>query len=182
MAEVPVIPKPVMKKRMIALSAGLVFSATSQASLFDAVTLSAGSSDDFDTPLRIGLRGDTEYRWFESGTGYLSTYYELAVSRFADSDNPATAISLSPVLTYNFKTAGKLEPFVEFGIGLAWVSEKSVGLRETGSHFQFEDRVGAGFRSGPHDWTLRYIHYSNAGFEEPNDGLDLLMINYGYRF
>ena len=171
-----------MKKRLIALSAGLLFSATSQASLFDAVTLSAGWSDDFDVPLRIGLRGDTDYRWFESGTGYLSTYYELALSRFTDSNNPATGISLSPVLTYHFKTAGKLEPFVELGIGLTWVSEKIVGLQDLGSHFQFEDRIGAGFRSGAHDWTLRYIHYSNAGYEEPNDGLDLVMLNYGYRF
>jgi lipid A 3-O-deacylase len=172
----------VMKKRMIALSAGLLFSTTSQASLFDAVTLSAGWSNDFDIPLRIGLRGDTDYHWFESGTGYLSAYYELAVSRFADSENPATAISVSPVLTYNFRTSGKLEPFVELGIGLTWISEKRVGLREIGSSFQFEDRIGAGFRSGAHDWTLRYIHYSNAGFEDPNDGLDLVMINYGYRF
>ena len=171
-----------MKKRMIALSAGLVFSASSQASLFDAVTLSSGWSEDFDTPLRIGLRGDTGYRWFDSGTGYLSAYYELALSRFTDSNAPATAVSVSPVLTYSFKTAGTLEPFVEFGIGLTWISEKRVGLRDLGSRFQFEDRVGAGVRSGPHDWTLRYIHYSNAGLEEPNNGLNLVMVNYGYRF
>jgi lipid A 3-O-deacylase len=175
-------PDTFMKKTLIALPAAVLLSSASQASLFDAATFSAGWSDDFDTPFRIGLRGDTDYRWFESGTGYLSTYYELALSRFTDSQRPATAVSLSPVLTYNFKTSGKLEPFVELGIGLTWVSEKSVGLRELGSSFQFEDRVGAGFRNGPHDWTLRYIHYSNAGFEEPNDGLDLVMINYGYHF
>ena len=171
-----------MKKRLIALTAALLFPAASHAGLFDAVTLSAGWSDDFDTPFRIGLRGDTDYRWFDSGTGYLSANYELALSRFADSERPATAISLSPVLTYNFKTSTRFEPFVEFGIGLSWVSEKNIGQSECGSHFQFEDRLGAGFRIGAHDWTLRYIHYSNAGFEEPNDGLDLVMLNYGYRF
>jgi lipid A 3-O-deacylase len=171
-----------MKKRLIALAATLLFPAASHASLFDAVTLSAGWSDDFDTPFRIGLRGDTDYRWFDSGTGYLSAYYELALSRFTDSERPATSISLSPVLTYNFRTSGKLEPFVELGIGLTWISENKVGSRDLGSRFQFEDRIGAGFRTGDHDWTLRYIHYSNAGFEEPNDGLDLVMLNYGYRF
>lgn len=171
-----------MKKKLIALTAALLFPAASHASLFDAVTLSAGWSDDFDTPFRIGLRGDTDYRWFDSGTGYLSAYYELALSRFTDSERPATAISLSPVITYNFKTSARFEPFVELGIGLSWVSEKNIGQSESGSRFQFEDRLGAGFRIGAHDWTLRYIHYSNAGFEEPNDGLDLVMLNYGYRF
>ena len=79
-----------------------------------------------------------------------------------------------------FETIGVLK--TSYTGDWTWVSEKIVGLRELGSSFQFEDRVGAGFRNGPHDWNLRYIHYSNAGFEEPNDGLDLVMINYGYHF
>jgi lipid A 3-O-deacylase len=149
---------------------------------FDAVTLSTGGSEDFDTPVRIGLRGDIDTRWFESGTGYLSAYYELALNHFSDSDRAATAISFSPVLVYRFTTAGNLEPFVELGIGVSYFDERLVGLRDLGSKFQFEDRVGFGFRSGNHDWTLRYMHYSNAGIEEPNDGIDMVMISYGHRF
>jgi lipid A 3-O-deacylase len=165
-----------------ALAASLFVPEISAAGWFDSVTVSVGGSSDFGTPARIGLRGDTDHRWFESDTGYLSTYYELAINHFSDSVRPATAISFSPVLIYHFKTKGKLKPFVEFGAGVSYFSERNVGLRKSATHFQFEDRIGAGFRSGRHDWTLRYMHYSNANIEKPNDGIDMVMISYGYKF
>ena len=160
----------------------LLLPAASHAGFFDSVTMSVGGSADFGTPVRVGLRKDLDKRWFESDTGYLSSYVELSLNHFTDPVNPATAIALSPVLIYHFKTAGKLKPFVEFGSGVSYFTERNVGLRKSATHFQFEDRIGAGFRTGSHDWTLRYMHYSNANIEKPNDGIDMVMISYGHRF
>lgn len=164
------------------LASLLMLPAVSSAGWFDAVTVSVGGSSDFGTPARIGLRGDTDFRWFESNTGYLSSYYELAINHFSDSVRPATAISFSPVLIYHFNTAGKYKPFIEFGTGVSYFSRRNVGLRKSATHFQFEDRVGAGVRFGKHDLTLRYMHYSNANIEKPNDGIDMVMVSYGYKF
>ena len=91
-----------MNKKTLLLISTLLAPAMSHGGWFDAVTLSTGGSEDFDTPVRIGLRGDIDTRWFESGTGYLSAYYELALNHFSDSDRAATAISFSPVLVYRF--------------------------------------------------------------------------------
>ena len=85
-----------MNKKTLLLISTLLAPAMSHGGWFDAVTLSTGGSEDFDTPVRIGLRGDIDTRWFESGTGYLSAYSELALNHFSDSDRAATAISWLP--------------------------------------------------------------------------------------
>jgi len=173
-----------MKKQLYLsmLLAGLVMPQSASAALFDTVIISTGYSDDFGTPIKLGLRKDLHFRWFEGDTGYLSQYIELSINHFTDPRRPATAIAISPVFIYHFKTKSEYKPFIEFGTGFSYFSKKNVGLRRSGTNFQFEDRVGAGFRKGKHDWTFRYIHYSNANIDKPNDGLDMVMLNYGYRF
>jgi lipid A 3-O-deacylase len=172
-----------MKKNLLLTSLlVMMMPGASHAAFFDSVTISTGGSADFGTPVRIGLRGDGHQRWFESERGYLSTYYELSLNHFTDPVRPATAISFSPILIYHFKRSGKIKPFVEIGSGFSYFSRKNVGIRKSATNFQFEDRIGVGFRNGKHDWTLRYMHYSNANIKKPNDGIDMVMISYGYKF
>jgi lipid A 3-O-deacylase len=46
----------------------------------------------------------------------------------------------------------------------------------------FEDRIGVGIRIKNMDLNFRYMHYSNAGFKEPNDGIDIFIGTLAWYF
>lgn len=76
-------------------------------------------------------------------------------------------------------------PYVDVGVGLSYVSKKEIGGRELGIHFQFEDRLGFGFRFGDSkqfDLSYRATHFSNAYLATKNDSFNLHLIVLGYWF
>lgn len=76
-------------------------------------------------------------------------------------------------------------PYLDVGIGLSWVSKKTVCSRELGIQFQFEDRLGVGFRFGDnrqYDVGYRVIHFSNAYLDSRNAGINLHLLVLGYWF
>ncbi|MBY0418957.1 MAG: acyloxyacyl hydrolase [Pararheinheimera sp.] len=55
--------------------------------------------------------------------------------------------------------------------------------KDLGSHYQFEDRIGLIWQlQSKAQLALRYMHYSNAGLQKPNPGLDFIALSYAYRF
>ena len=88
-------------------------------------------------------------------------------------------VTATPMLRYWFTERW----YMEGGIGPSmFVSVKFADL-DLGSNFQFADQIGVGVKlSDKHRVSLRYSHYSNAGFKKPNPGLDLIQLNYTYLF
>ncbi|MFQ6003800.1 MAG: acyloxyacyl hydrolase, partial [Candidatus Zixiibacteriota bacterium] len=92
----------------------------------------------------------------------------------------------SPVFIYG--VAGPINnifSYLEAGIGISYLSEKRIKGRDLSSHFQFEDRIGIGAKIGKqkrHDLNFRYMHYSNAGIKQPNDGIDIFIFSYTNSF
>ena len=99
-------------------------------------------------------------RWFESERGFLSGYWSLSATwweagRFGSDEQ---SLSISPVFVYRFN-AGDWRPFVEFGIGAAYFTDRLVGDRNLGSRAHFEDRFGLGVQLSDRDaLRLRVIH------------------------
>jgi lipid A 3-O-deacylase len=92
-------------------------------------------------------------------------------------------LALSPVLVFRpVPSDSRPEPYLEIGVGGAWLSETMISWRDFGSHLQFEDRIGAGIRWRSFDFNFRYLHYSNAGLAGPNHGLDILLLSCAYSF
>ena len=62
------------------------------------------------------------------------------------------------------------------------VSLNKIDNKDLSTRFQFEDRIGIGLKNRNLNFYLRFMHYSNAGIKEPNDGLNSTMVGFSYRF
>lgn len=132
---------------------------------------------------RAGLKKDFTAKWLEHGCGYFSGYFELSYNRWECKGQYINAVGISPVFAYHFgNQSNAIIPYIEAGIGIAYLDEYRIAYRNLGSHWQFEDRVGLGARIGFVDLNLRYLHYSNANLESPNDGIDILMFTVAFQF
>ena len=121
--------------------------------------------------------------------GDVRVYFELAGNFWLDdhshSRESAFAVSVSPVIFKEFTQLGGRPLYWEFGVGLALVDTKYFADRDISSHYHFEDRIGLIWPlddARRHSLTFRYLHYSNAGLNMPNQGLDFIGLSYAYRF
>lgn len=142
--------------------------------------------------LRIALQWDSDRVWFQSSAWQLTGYWDVSVAYWQthdnnDNDNPQLfGVAAAPVLRLQ-KTvpiAEVIRPYLDAGIGLAYLSDDNFGRRDLGSNVHFEDRIGIGASMGrSQQWDLAYyfLHYSNASFFPPNQGIDvksLIMVTY----
>jgi len=73
-------------------------------------------------------------------------------------------------------------------LGPTYISEKQLGVREQGKHFCFLAQAGVGLHVpvSKEDYftiALSNRHFSNAGFFDPNDGIDLpFVLNIGMTY
>ena len=147
------------------------------------VSLGYGRSQDDIDIYRLGIKKDFSTQWFENRYGYLTGYFELSYNRWEYHDDDINGVALSPVFVYCFRDEDKLiRPYIEGGIGAAYLDEYQIGSRNLATHFQFEDRIGAGVRIGMFDLNFRYMHYSNASIKQPNDGIDIWMFTTAIQF
>lgn len=112
-------------------------------------------------------------------------HVEGAVSIWSDAsqDGDVYTAHLGPVWRFRPEWLGS-RGFVEAGTSIAWVSEQRVEGHDLGSQWHFTTHATAGYEIGPHRrWHvgLRVRHTSNASFGAPNPGLDIVMLELGYR-
>lgn len=113
----------------------------------------------------------------------LGGFWEASANYWDAGDGDLWAAALSPVLALYLGNAGaRWQPYIEGGIGAAFISETSLAGREFSTTFQFENRLGIGIRGERWDFHVRYLHYSNADIEEPNNGMDSFVAGVAYRF
>jgi lipid A 3-O-deacylase len=72
---------------------------------------------------------------------------------------------------------------IEYGLGANVFSDTAVGDKEISTTFQFGNSIGVLHRYAGTPWStgLRFTHYSNAGIDTPNPGLDYLHLRIGYQ-
>ena len=71
---------------------------------------------------------------------------------------------------------------MDFGIGIAFLSDTLIDNKNMSSSFQFEDRISIGITRDNIDMYVRYMHYSNGGIKKPNDGINMGLVGINYRF
>jgi len=101
------------------------------------------------------------------------------------------AISLTPVFRFQRKPyANKVSPFFQGAVGASFFSEDTLQNNEPigldfGGSFQFEDMLSAGIQFGERqqfEFAVNYFHYSNLGFYDLNDGIDIYSATLAYWF
>jgi lipid A 3-O-deacylase len=109
---------------------------------------------------------------------------ELLVELFGGGQfkpNDRYFVGLTPLIRYNLATGSRWVPFVDGGAGVSSTNIDGVDL--TGN-FQFNIQVGTGthyFLSDRTALTLQYrwLHFSNAGIQRPNNGTNTQMFHVG---
>ena len=145
----------------------------------DYLELTLGKANDGIDVLRVAWRKPWLSRWLISETGELAGFHAFSFNHWEDGDSSLDAIAYSPVFVYRFNDAAV--SYVKLGVGVAYLSDTTIKNRNLSSYFQFEDQLGIGWEWDRHDLSLVYIHYSNAGIEDPNDGIDMVVFSYARR-
>lgn len=141
------------------------------------------STDNIDI-FRFGLQKPFSAQWFESPTGSVSGYFELSYNCWDKSGDTTHGAAFSPVIAYyfNLENSRQVTPYIEAGIGAAYIDDYRIAGRNLSSNFQFEDRIGIGVLINRVDIKFGYMHYSNADLKSPNDGIDIWMGTVAWRF
>lgn len=144
----------------------------------DSLELAAGKASENLEAVRLAWQRPWSRRWQVGEQGSLSGYHVLSVNHWWNAQESISALGYSPVFKYSRYESPW---YLRFGIGAAWLSDTRIAGRSLSTRFQFEDQLGIGWQSGGHDLALVYMHYSNAGIEKPNHGIDLVLFSYHLR-
>lgn len=170
-----------MKKTLLPL---LIFTATLFANDSNLrVGIDIGQSRDDINVARLYLQKKFQSNLYENNYFIIQGYHEASLNHWnANEKNSINAIAYSPVFTLSFLTDTTIKPYFEAGIGLAYISHKHIDDREKSTNFQFEDRLGIGIKKDNINFHIRYMHYSNAGIKRPNNGIDIALVGFSYKF
>jgi lipid A 3-O-deacylase len=130
---------------------------------------------------RLGLQKEFS-SWLHDHGIPLSGYIEGSLNYWEGSGDESYAIAVSPVFVLPLCDDCSYAPYVEAGIGIAFISEQEIDGRDLSSDFQFENRVGLGIKTKEIDFHIRYMHYSNGSTSQPNDGLDFFLAGMAFKF
>lgn len=175
-----------MKKTGLVLGSMLsVMAFSSSAWALDGLTFEVGNTNESTDAYRIAAQFDFASPLWRSDGGAvaLGGYWDAGFTHWSALDTDS--ISLTPMFRLDFgPDNGGVTPFLEAGIGAAVFTETNLDdRRDIGSNFQFEDRIGAGLRfASGSEVGLRYYHYSNAGIEQPNQGINKAALYYRHGF
>lgn len=173
-----------MKKCLLSVLCVILFAGTAIAEPSGyGLSFGYGEADPDIDVYRVGLKKDFPVSWFETDIGFLSGYFELSYNRWEHETEDINGIALSPVFVYFFGgKENRFRPYIEGGIGVAYIDEYRIADRNLSTNFQFEDRIGAGVRIGFVDLNFRYMHYSNASIKQPNHGIDIFILTTAIQF
>ncbi len=165
------------------------------------LSASGGYSPDDDLSFfRGAVKISPEWKWFAEKDWYLGLHFDLGLI-FLNSNSDVVnvtgaadsleAVSLTPVFRiqrapYN----NTLSPFFQGAVGASFFSEDTLQNSEPngvdfGGAFQFEDILSAGIQFGRQqqfEFAVNYFHYSNLGFYDHNDGIDIFSATFAYWF
>ncbi|MBO9491849.1 acyloxyacyl hydrolase [Endozoicomonas sp. G2_1] len=123
--------------------------------------------------------------WLKSWSKHVNLYFESSINfwEYGAENNHDTnfVLAISPVIEYPIAEYRHTPIYLEFGIGVSLLDDTKFAGKNVGSHYQFEDRLGIKTYFGKgnrHSLGLRYFHYSNAGLQDPNPGLDFISLSY----
>ena len=93
--------------------------------------------------------------------------------------------ALAPTLRYYLRNDPYFRPFIDFSLGLSYLSKTRFDTRNLGMHFSFQDIIGIGTTLGKEQRlsiSFSAMHYSNGSTCRRNAGITIpLLLNVGYR-
>jgi len=150
---------------------------------FREVSLGFGESKDSIKIYRLGFKKDFNSVLWTNPYGWVSGYYETSLNYWKKDRENVFGVAYSPVFVQYFGTpSDSYNLYIEAGVGLSFISDTIIGCHNMTSNFHFEDRIGVGIKTECCDVNLRYMHYSNASIQKPNDGIDIIIFTLSHEF
>lgn len=157
------------------------------------VSIASGYGVSRLVPIRLGLQQSFGQQWHRRALWPIGGYWEASFYQMKGRKGPKcnshrrmSAAAFAAVFRFEDPEPFLCVcPYLDIGVGLSYVGKKEIGGRELGIHFQFEDRLGLGFRFGDqkqYDLSYRATHFSNAYLSTKNDSFNLHLIVLGYWF
>ncbi|WP_428026209.1 acyloxyacyl hydrolase [Arcobacter sp.] len=131
---------------------------------------------------RVSVQKNLKKEIFLSDYLKLKGYFDLALNRFDFNEKNIYELSLTPVFKYDLNLSNNFTPYIFGGIGVGYLSSTKADGKVYSTHFQFEDRLGIGIKKDKIDFQLGFYHISNASIQTPNDGIDMVLLNFMYSF
>ncbi|MCK9337243.1 MAG: acyloxyacyl hydrolase [Arcobacteraceae bacterium] len=147
------------------------------------VSVNAGRGSSIDI-FRLGLQKSFDSIIYSNESISLKGFHEVGLNHWSGNRNNLWALSYSPVFVIDFNKYAytTYRPYIDLGVGVAFLSETQIDNKDMSSSFQFEDRISIGLRKENIDFYIRYMHYSNGGVRKPNHGLNMGLVGINYRF
>jgi lipid A 3-O-deacylase len=175
-----------MKKTLAAgVVAGLLCLSGLPAAAVDGIATEVGGSEGIDLG-RISVQWDWGKRWFQGAEWHVGGYWDLGLAYWWHDALPGQnggiiEIGLTPV--FRLQRNDLTGPYLEAAIGFHLLSRTQISDKRLGTHFQFGDHLGVGYRFGTRGaWDLgyRFQHFSNGDIKSPNDGIDFHLVRLQY--
>jgi len=177
-----------MKKRLLTLLiTGLCWMPSSHAA--NGIAIEAGLGDDSTDMGQFSLIHQWDSKWFTEGNWYLTGYWEASLGHWHSSNaggNEIWNVGLTPVFRVQSKATGGLRPYFEAAIGANLISDTHVNNeRNMGVAYQFGDHLGLGMilgDRGQYELGYRFQHFSQAGINHDNDGINFQEVRFVFLF
>jgi len=144
------------------------------------VQVTAGEST---TTFNAGLQWDTGRAWTVTGHLRAALFAEVCMGRWHSTPNDATQLTIAPSIRLQGRDG---RWYADAGVGPSWIGPAfNNGDKTFSTTFNFRTHLATGYRGGrnrQHDLSVRIEHFSNAGIEDPNPGLNLAGVRYTRRF
>lgn len=151
-----------------------------------------GGEPDNLRGMRVAAQWDWDKRWFRDALFDIRGFWDMSLAVWhSDGDvhhrrRSLGVFGLAPMfrLQGTERLSEQFSPYFQASVGLSLITRNHLGRRDLGKNWQFQDFLGVGTQFGKNlawDIGLHYLHYSNAGFNPPNQGIDvklLVMLQY----
>lgn len=127
------------------------------------------------------------FAWKHFQIYFDGAYAHYWVNQSSFGSDSLSIYSVSPLFRlYYMDKYPNIRPFIDFSVGLSYLSKTHMADRRFGMHFAFQDLVSFGVVLGDkHQFTFSgtIMHYSNGSLAKTNAGITIpLLLNVGYRF
>ncbi|MGB7932324.1 MAG: acyloxyacyl hydrolase [Gammaproteobacteria bacterium] len=163
----------------------------------DSITVSVGKDNDTNktnaiqtNAIQLGLQNKWNRTWFNDGAWFVGGFWDVSLAYLKSDINQDTSLmdlSLTPFLRLqrDAQLSSGVTPFSQIGLGGHLLSDTELGNRDLATRLQFGPQVGVGLgfgQKGNYELTYRYQYLTNGGIKQPNDGLKMHFLSFGYAF
>jgi lipid A 3-O-deacylase len=158
----------------------------------DSVSVSLGKDNDSNktNAIQFSVQNKWNRTWFNEGAWFVGGYWDASLAYLKSDinhDGSLFDLSLTPFLRLqrDAQLSSGVTPFSQIGLGGHLLSDTEIGNQDLATRFQFGPQLGVGLgfgEKGNYELAYHYQYLTNGGIKQPNDGLRMHLLSFGYAF